>query len=182
MVLVEPSAGMRAVSAALNPDCEHIAGDMRTVRLDRRFDAVFVHDAVSYMASAADLRMALETAFVHCRPGGAALFAPDAIRETFRPSTEHGGEDDGTRALRWLEWTWDPDPTDTWCFVDYVYAMRDGDGALRVEHDRCVEGVFPRHTWLQLLSDVGFVDARAIPFEHSDVEPGSLEVFVARRP
>ena len=46
MVLVEPSAGMRAVSRGLNPECEHVEGDMRTVRLGRHFDGVFVHDAV----------------------------------------------------------------------------------------------------------------------------------------
>ena len=79
MVLVEPSAGMRAVSRALNPECEHIDGDMRTVRLGRQFDAVFVHDAVCYMTTESDLRLAIETAFVHCRPGGVALFAPDFV-------------------------------------------------------------------------------------------------------
>ena len=110
MVLVEPSAGMLAVSRALNPECEHVQGDMRTVRLGRQFDAIFVHDAVAYMTSEADLRLAIETAFAHCKPGGAALFAPDAIRETFRPSTDHGGHDDATRGLRYLSWTWDPDP------------------------------------------------------------------------
>jgi hypothetical protein len=46
---------------------------MRTVRLGRAYDAVFVHDAVSYMASEADLRQAMETAFAHCRPGGIAV-------------------------------------------------------------------------------------------------------------
>ena len=51
MVLVEPSDAMRAMSAALNPDCEHVKGDMRSVRLGRQFDAVFVHDAVCYMLS-----------------------------------------------------------------------------------------------------------------------------------
>src|ERR1700712_4684117 len=97
LVLVEPSAGMLAVSRALNPECEHVQGDMRTVRLGREFDAIFVHDAVAYMTSEGDLRLAIETAFAHCKPGGAALFAPDAIRETFRPSTDHGGHDDATR-------------------------------------------------------------------------------------
>ncbi len=33
-------------SRELNPDCEHVLGDMRTLRLGRTFDAVFVHDAV----------------------------------------------------------------------------------------------------------------------------------------
>ena len=35
MVLVEPSPGMLAVSRRLNPDCEHVQGDMRSVRLGR---------------------------------------------------------------------------------------------------------------------------------------------------
>src|SRR3954469_10230569 len=37
LALVEPSAGMLAVSRALNPECEHVQGDMRTVRLGRLF-------------------------------------------------------------------------------------------------------------------------------------------------
>ena len=76
------------------------------VRLGRQFDAVFVHDAVDYMLTEDDLRAAMATAFVHCRPGGVALFVPDDTRETFAPGTDHGGDDgpDG-RAARYLEWT-----------------------------------------------------------------------------
>ena len=44
MTLVDISPNMLAVSRALNPDCEHIEGDIRAVRLERTFDAVFVHD------------------------------------------------------------------------------------------------------------------------------------------
>ena len=33
------------------------------------------HDAVAYMKTEDDLRQAIETAYVHCQPGGAALFA-----------------------------------------------------------------------------------------------------------
>ena len=181
MVLVEPSAGMRAVSRALNPDCEHVEGDMRSVRLARQFDAVFVHDAVCYMTSESDLQMAIETAFLHCRPGGAALFAPDFIRENFRPSSDHGGSDGESRGLRYLEWTWDPDPSDTMYVVDYAYLLRTRDEPMRVELDRHVEGLFTRADWIRLLSDAGF-EARSVPFEHSDLEPGSHEIFVARKP
>ena len=183
MVLVEPAAGMRKVSEALNPDCEHIEGDMRTVRLGRQFDAVFVHDAVCYMTTEDDLRMAIETAFVHCRPGGAALFAPDYVRENFKPSTDHGGEDSDrdSRAFRYLEWVSDPDSSDTTYTVDYVFALRTPDGSVRAEHDRHIEGLFPRALWLRLLSEAGFVP-EVVPFEHSELEPGSHEVFVARKP
>ena len=113
MTLVDRSPGMLDVSRALNPECEHVEGDMRTVRLGRQFDCVFVHDAVVYMTTEADLRRAIETAYVHCKPGGAALFWPDHVRENFRPSTDHGGHDGAGRALRYLEWTWDPDPADS---------------------------------------------------------------------
>ena len=181
MVLVEPSPGMREVSRALNPECEHVDGDMRTVRLGRQFDGVFVHDAVCYMTTEADLRQAIETAFIHCRPGGVALFAPDAVRETFKSSSGHGGRDDGARGLRYVEWSWDPDPADTTYVVDYAFLLRGLDGDVRVEYDRHVEGLFHRDEWLRFLSDAGF-EARAVTYDHSELEPGSYVIFVAQRP
>jgi SAM-dependent methyltransferase len=181
LTLVDLSPGMLEVSRKENPGCEHVQGDMRTVRLGRTFDAVFVHDAVMYMTSEEDLRRAIETAFVHCRPGGAALFAPDQLRETFRTGTDWGGHDGDGRAARFLEWTWDPDPLDSTYTVDYAYLLREADGSVRVEHDRHVEGLFPRATWLRLLSEAGF-QARSVPVEHSELEPGSYELFVATRP
>ncbi len=181
MVLVDLSPGMLEVSRRLNPECEHVQGDMRTVRLGREFDAVFVHDAVCYMTTEADLRRAMETAFVHCRPGGAAIFAPDHLRENFAPSTEEGGHDGDGRAMRYLMWTWDPDPSDSSYTVDFAYLLREADGSVRVEHDRHVEGLFSRGDWLRLLAETGF-EPRAVPFDHSELEPGSYEVFVARKP
>jgi SAM-dependent methyltransferase len=179
MVLVEPSAGMRAVSRELNPECEHVAGDMRSVRLGRAFDGVFVHDAICYMTTEADLRAAIATVFLHCKPGGAALFAPDFIRENFRSSSDHGGSDADGRGLRFLEWSWDPDPSDTMYVVDYAYLLRTSDGATRVEHDRHLEGLFARADWIRFLTEAGF-DARSVPFEHSDVD-WTMEVFVGKK-
>ncbi|MBC8135140.1 MAG: methyltransferase domain-containing protein [Fibrella sp.] len=181
MVLVDRSPGMLRVSRQLNPECEHLEGDMRTIRLGRQFDCVFVHDAVAYMTTETDLRSAIESAYVHCKPGGAAVFAPDHLRENFRASTDHGGHDQGTRGLRYLEWTWDPDPIDTSYVVDYAYMLRESDGSMKVEWDRHIEGLFARADWLRLLSDVGF-QPKAVPCDHSELEPGSYEVFVCGRP
>jgi len=179
MTLVDRSPAMIEMSRALNPECEHAEGDMRTVRLGRQFDAVFFHDAICYMPTEADLRRTIETAFVHCRPGGAALFAPDYVRENFRPSTNHDGEDGEQRSLRYLEWTWDPDPTDTTYIVDYAYLLRESDGSSRVEHDRHIEGLFARADWLRFLSEVGF-ESSVLPSEHSELGY-KCEVFVGRR-
>ena len=176
LTLVDLSPGMLDVSRRLNPECEHVEGDMRTVRLGREFDGVFVHDALAYLTTPEELRLAIETAWVHLRPGGVAVFVPDYVRERFEPGTEHGGHDgaDG-RGLRYLEWTYDPDPADTTYLVDYAIALRDIDGSVSVEHDRHVEGLFPRAEWLRLFADVGF-RASVVP------DRWSRDEFVARRP
>lgn len=180
MVLVDRSPRMLEVSRALNPECEHVEGDMRTVRIDREFDGVFVHDAICYLTTEADLRRAIATAFVHCKPGGAALFAPDYVRENFHSSTDHGGHDDASRGLRYLEWTWDPDPADSTYVVDFAYLLRGRDGSMRVEHDRHIEGLFARGDWVRWLAEAGF-QPRVVPFDHSELEPASYEVFVCTK-
>src|ERR1700674_3401034 len=80
MTLVDLSPHMLAVSRSLNPECEHVEGDIRTVRLGRTFDAVFVYDAICHMTTEADLRAVMETAFVHLQGGGVALLVSDFVR------------------------------------------------------------------------------------------------------
>jgi SAM-dependent methyltransferase len=179
--LSDVSPQMLALSRTLNPDCEHVLGDMRTLRLGRTFDAVFVHDAVAYMATEDDLRDCMATAYAHTRHGGAAVFVPDFVRETFAPRTSHGGHDgqDG-RSLRYLEWSIDPDPGDTTYEVDFAVILRERGQEPRVVHDHHVEGLFPEHTWLYLLEQVGFEPTvHAGDMEDEDM---SQTVFVARRP
>ncbi len=156
LTLTDLSTGMLAHSQRINPECEHIPGDMRSLRLGRHFDCVLVHDAICSMTTLEDLRLALTTAFVHCRPGGVALIVPDAIQETFSPATSHGGNDGKDASLRYLEWTWDPDPTSSIKITDYIFVLRQADGTVRTEHDRHLEGVFTKADWLSLLSEVGF--------------------------
>lgn len=177
MTLVDLAPAMLEVSRSLNPECRHVAGDMRTVRLGERFDAVFVHDAVSYLPTEADLAAAAATARAHCRPGGVALFVPDFVAETFRPGTEHGGHDGPNRSLRYLEWRWDPDPSDTTYLTDMVYLMRSGQDVSTV-FDRHVLGVFPTATWIRVLEESGFV-ARYLAAEQPDGDVPGMFVALA---
>jgi SAM-dependent methyltransferase len=150
LTLTDLSEEMLAVSKRLNPECEHIQGDMRTLRLGQTFDAVLVHDAISYMTTEADLRAAIDTAYVHCDK--VALFMPDELAETFEPGTDHGGTGD----VRFLEWSHDPDPGDTWMLTEYAFLLRDADGTVRAVHETHRHGLFPRATWLETLRDAGF--------------------------
>jgi len=107
LTLIDLNPEMVAVSERLNPECTHGVGDMRTVRLGRTFDAVFVHDAVDYMLSEEDLRAAMVTAYEHCRPGGVAVLMPDGTAETWDADadTDHGGHDAPDTGL-FAEATW----------------------------------------------------------------------------
>ncbi len=180
MTLVDISAEMVAQSRQLNPECEHLAGDMRTLRLDRTFDVVFVHDAVDYMTTEPDLSQAIGTAFAHCRAGGVGVFVPDHLAETFLPGTSWGGSDapDG-RGARYLEWAFDPDPADTWMVTEYAFLLREADGSVQAVHDSHRLGLFDRGTWLRLLAAAGF-EPHAVTEETSD-DRLPRELFIGRR-
>ena len=177
LTLVDRSRQMLELSRTLNPECRHLEGDMRTVRLGETFDAVFVHDAVAYITTEPDLAATVATVREHCRPGGVALFVPDAVTERFQPRTFAGGHDGNGRALRYVEWIWDPDPRDTTYVGDFAYLLREEDGSVRCVQDRHVCGVFPRATWLDLIAAGGFqVSTHLAP----DKPELPIEVFVAR--
>lgn len=181
MTLVDLSREMLDMSRGLNPECAHAVGDMRTIRLGRAFDAVFVHDAVDYMTTEADLALAMGTAFAHCRPGGVAVFVPDHVADTFEEVSGQGGRDgpDG-RGVRYLDWTWDPDPSDTSVRTDYAFLLREAEGSVRVVHESHLTGLYPRARWLELLAEAGF-EPRAVAEETTDDRPPRT-FFVARRP
>jgi SAM-dependent methyltransferase len=176
--LTDLSPDMLATSFALNPECEHLEGDMRALRLGREFDVVFVHDAISYLTTEDDLRATIDTAAAHFRPGGILVLTPDATTEIFRPRTDHGGHDDEDgRSLRYLEWI-HPASGSTY-EVDYLIITRMPGEAPRVVHDRHVLGLFTRATWETLIVDAGLeLVSTAVP----DPYEGEHAAFVARSP
>lgn len=181
LTLTDVSRSMLALSQALNPECAHAEGDMRRLRLDARFDAVFVHDAIDYMTTEADLAEVMATAFVHCRPGGLAVFVPDAVTETFAPSTDCGGSDgaDG-RGARYLEWSYDPDPGDTLVTTEYAFLLRHADGRVESAAETHLAGLFPQQTWTELLDATGF--RASVVVEQTDEDRVPRRMFVGRRP
>lgn len=180
VTLADLSADMLNVSRQLNPDCEHVQGDMRTIRLGREFDAVLVHDAVDYVISQADLALVIGTAYAHCRPGGVALFAPDHTAETFRPGTGAGGGRDGSgREASFTERTSDPDRGDDWILAEYEFTLREPDGSITVVPEAHRLGSFRRATWLGLLTAAGFA-AQVRPLASAGRSPRVL--FAGVRP
>lgn len=181
MTLVDLSPHMLAVSRKLNPECEHVRGDMRRARLGREFDAVLVHDAVMHMTTRRDLTAMARTAAAHLAPGGAALFVPDQVRETFRPGTSWGGSDGKGRSARYLEWTRAPERDATWFLVTFAYVLLQRGRPPRIEHDEMRLGLFARATWLATLREAG-LRARAVTYD-TTLLPGPTSVaFIGVRP
>jgi SAM-dependent methyltransferase len=166
---VDLSPAMLDLCRRLNPTVELHCGDMRSIRLNRRFDAVLVHDAISYMTREPDLVAVFDTAAAHLRPGGVFITSPDYFAgELPLPRIESITHTAGTTELTYFEYTYDPDPGDACVETLMTFLIRTPDG-LRIEHDRHITGLFHRSTWLRLMAQTGFtVERRVFRLPSSD--------------
>jgi trans-aconitate methyltransferase len=106
--VVDLSEPMLAQCQRLNPGVPLYVGDMRTVRLGKKFKAVLIHDAINYMLTEEDLRQTCPTAVAHLEPGGIFIIAPDHYRETFHgPTVGHSIHSDGETGLTYIEYQTD---------------------------------------------------------------------------
>ena len=148
--LSDISPQMLTLSQGLNPGCEHVLGDMRTVRLGRTFDIVFVHDAIAVHGHR-DRSARLP------RDG---LRAPPPRRRRALRARPHAGVVPCPRPTTGAT----TGQTGGACAISSGHAnraagRRDVRGGLRrarlgarrpteIVHDHHVEGLFPVHTWL----------------------------------
>ncbi|MDP3051598.1 MAG: class I SAM-dependent methyltransferase [Eubacteriales bacterium] len=159
---VDISEAMLAQCKRLNPTVEVHVGDMRSIRLGRKFPVVLIHDAISYILSESDLLATFRSVAAHLEPGGVFITSPDHFAETFHAlKVGHATHSDGNMEVTYLEYTYDPDPSDTKIETIMFYLIR-AEGGLRIEHDRHVTGLFPKSTWIGLMNEAGFsVEERA---------------------
>lgn len=180
LTLTDLSAAMLETSRSINPELEHVCGDMRSLELPKHFDLVFAHDAIDYMVTQADLEAAFRTAHRHLHPGGLALFIPDHVRERYEPGTESGGIDgDGGAAIRYLEWTVDVPEDAVSGRTHYAFLVRSPSGHVTHSHEVHEFGLFLGATWVRLLEHVGFEVVVEEEVTHDDRTPRLI--FIARK-
>ncbi|HPD57519.1 MAG TPA: class I SAM-dependent methyltransferase [Smithellaceae bacterium] len=152
----DASEEMLKLCRNVNPGVELHMGDMRDIRLHKQFDAVLIHDAIVYMLSQDDLARVFATAARHLKPGGIFITGPDYYRDTFSgPRVEYFTRSDSARELTYIEYVYDPDPSDTTMEIIFTFFIREK-GQLRIEHDRHITGLFPRASWIKLMEKAGF--------------------------
>ena len=153
---VDISTSMINLAKKLNPEATYLVGDMRTIRLGKLFDTVAIFDSIDYMLAEQEVRSAFTTAFVHLRPGGVFLTYQENSLESFKQNhTEHSTHSRGDTTITFIDNYYDPDPTDTTLEATFIYLIRKK-GELQIETDRHTWGIFPKETWLTLLTGIGF--------------------------
>jgi len=160
---VDISRGMLAIARKRNPEVRYIHGDMRSIRLGERFDAVAVPDSIGYMSTLGNLRRAVNTAEIHLKPGGVLLIVA-LVREDFRENNfVYSGSVRGVRVTI-FENNWSAGPEKTTYDAAIVYLIRRG-AKIEVRSERHVQGLFSLSAWRALLSAAGF-DVRLSKQEH----------------
>ena len=74
------------------------------------------------------------------------------------------------RGLRYMEWTWDPDPGDDTYDTVFAFLLRESNGLVRADSDYHRLGLFSRAAWLTWFDQVGFVPS-------SRMDPWRRDVF-----
>lgn len=171
-VAVDIAPRMLDVSRKLNPGVRHVEGDMRDIRLGEKFDAVLMHDAISYMLTEDDLGHAFATARAHLAPGGIVIAGPDWIRgRSTLPVLSHRQGETGEPS--YAEFVHDPDPDDAQIELIFSLFLPQDDGSVKVVIDRHEHGFFRLETWFQIMEEAGFTTVTRT-YGASEYLPGLL--------
>ena len=148
---VDLSLGMLNKARVAHPDIEYLVGDMRTLRLNRQFDAVAILDSIDYMASQNDLRLAIQTAVAHLKASGVLLVVAKT-EETFQNNNfSYTGEKDGVH-LTLLENNYINSFRPNTYEATFVYLIR-RQGELTIQTEHQVLGLFSQATWEKVFND-----------------------------
>ena len=126
---------------------------MRTLRLGIEFDAVVIPDSIDYMVSLPELRMAIETAVAHLKPGG-ILLVVGKTQEIFQNNNfAYIGEREGLHVTLLENNYINPYHSDTY-EATLVYLIRER-GELTI-HTECHKlGLFSQATWEKVFAEAG---------------------------
>ena len=152
----------------LNPDVEYFEGDMRTARLDKKFDAILLADAVMYMTSEEDLLAAFKTAYFHLNPGGVLCTYVEETSEKFQENqteVSYRGSD-GVKIV-YMENQRRTGSQTHQCTMLYIIKKNN---ETSIEAETHNFGLFSQDTWHRLLEQTGF-EVNVMEFHDEDDFP-----------
>lgn len=180
---VDLSEDMLAMARDLNPEVQYFQGDMRTVRLETKFDTVVIPDSIMYMTTLEDLERAVRTAVLHLVPGGCLLVVAHP-EESFRDNNfVYQGSDGDTRVTLFEN---NHVISENSYEAALVYLIR-RKGELQIHHDIHRLGLFSNGEWLEVFEDSGLELEEAADMDDlyddylMDEGEYRLKVFICRK-
>ena len=182
---VDISRGMLAIARKRNPEAAYILGDMRSVRLRERFDAVAVPDSIGYLTTLRDLRRAVGTAGRHLKPGGVLLVVA-LVKEDFRDNNFVYSGNRGDVKVTIFENNNASGSNRRAYEATIVYLVRRR-GRLEMFTECHVQGLFPLAAWISLFRGAGLAvrqSRRERAYDRFIRGDGKylLRTFVCRKP
>jgi len=148
---VDLSLGLLNKARVAHPDIEYLEGDMRTLRLNRQFDAVVIPDSIDYMTSLDDLRQAIQNAVMHLKTGGVFLVVAKTEEAFQNNNFAYTGEKSGVHVTLFENNYINPFRPNTY-EATLVYLIRK-QGELTIHTEHQVLGLFSQATWEKLFND-----------------------------
>ncbi len=108
------SEDMLTLAKKLNPEVNYQYGDMRTMQLGGKYDAVTILDSINYIKTVENLQRTFIIAYEHLEPGGVFLTLVEQIAGQFKQNkTTHSIHSQSDVEITFIENYYDPDPNDT---------------------------------------------------------------------
>ncbi len=175
---VDIAENMLKLARDLNPEVQYFFGDMRSLRLDKKFDVVTIFDSILYMTTKDDLIKAFRTAYFHLKPGGLFYTEQETIKSQFKQnSTTVTTSNKNDIGLTLIDNAFDPDPTDNSYEGTHIHLIR-REGKLAVEFDHHVCGIFTEDEFQDCLKQAGFQIKRVFNLN----APPGIAGFICIRP
>lgn len=179
-VAADLSEAMLERASALVPEFETLAHDMTTLRLDRRFPLVTVHDSFCYLRERGQVAALFSTVAEHLEPDGMALVKVDALAGEFEgPYRYLTTFEEPEREVTLTHYEWDPDPSDSELEVIYLF-LDQRDGKVETREERHLMGIFSRVELCELWTEAGLT-GRWVELERWD-EDRPNPMIVLHRP
>jgi SAM-dependent methyltransferase len=156
VVGVDESEKMLELARKRNPEIAYQQGDMRTFRLNRKFDVVMAMDMLMYNLTYSDLEMTLRNFSDHLQPGGLLLFYVENIKDRFEQNkTRFKKRKEENIEIVLVENDYDPNPDDTEFECHLIFLIRKN-GRFDIEVDRHRMGLFELRRMIEILKSLHF--------------------------
>ncbi|MDD3670380.1 MAG: class I SAM-dependent methyltransferase [Sphaerochaetaceae bacterium] len=146
---VDVSQGMLDIAKKTNPDVTYVLGDMRSINLSEKFDAVVIPDSIAYMSTVGDLKQTLMNATGHLKTGGVLLVVAHTKEEFSEHNFVYTGSEDNIHITLFEN---NHIISDSTYEATMIYLIRK-EAETSIHHETHTLGLFPYEQWLSIFKE-----------------------------